>query len=312
MTLKVIDIGKDQAGINLGVIACDAAIVAICDAYVNNPYADQQVQATLRASKRLGVYQYYRNDPAEADYLVSQIRGYIGKAMVIIDAETDAPNMVAATLEAARRVQSGTGVKPVIYVPAYLLNKYDWTPLVQAGYMLWLAAYVAGEQVISGFNPPDGLLPPRWWGSCGMWQFTSTGRLPGWGGNLDLSIFYGDGKAWDSYARPVITADASTITPIKEATLSAAEVNQIIAAIKAEGQKTRDYAAALLVGEYKLADGMHPGIGLVVEENQRRLNIANAGIAKPVAAPITLTETQVQQIIAATPAATLAALKAKL
>jgi GH25 family lysozyme M1 (1,4-beta-N-acetylmuramidase) len=216
MTLNVIDIGKDQAGINLAAVPCDAVIVGVCDAFTNNPHADAQYQGARRAGKRVGVYQYFRNDPAEADYFVSQIRGYVGQAMIIIDAETDAPNMVAATLEAARRIEAGTGVKPVIYAPAYLLNKYDWSPAVRAGYMLWLAAYVAGDAVINGFNPPAGLQPPKWWVSCGMWQFTSTGRLPGWGGNLDLSQFYGNGAAWDAYTKPTITTDASSVTPIQE------------------------------------------------------------------------------------------------
>jgi GH25 family lysozyme M1 (1,4-beta-N-acetylmuramidase) len=309
MTLNVIDIGKDQAGINVAAVPCDAVIVGVCDARVNNPYADQQYQAARRAGKRVGVYQYFRNDPSEADYFVSQIRGYIGQAMIIIDAETDAPNMVAATMEAARRIEASTGVRPVIYAPAYLLNKYDWSPAVRAGYMLWLAAYVAGDQVINGFNPPNGLQPPKWWGSCGMWQFTSTGRLPGWGGNLDLSQVYGTGPAWDAYTRPVTTAQATTVTPIKEATLSAAEVTQITKYIDAAVAKVNAYTAALLLYGYNSGGVQHPGIGMVVEENQRRINTANAGIASPTPAPVALTDAQIQQIITTVPSANLAALK---
>lgn len=33
-----------------------------------------------------------------------------------------------------------------------------------------------------------------------MHQYTSTGRINGWGGNLDLSLFYGDENAWRAYA----------------------------------------------------------------------------------------------------------------
>ena len=32
-----------------------------------------------------------------------------------------------------------------------------------------------------------------------MWQWTSTGRLSGYDGNLDCDIFYGDGSTWDAY-----------------------------------------------------------------------------------------------------------------
>ena len=34
-----------------------------------------------------------------------------------------------------------------------------------------------------------------------MFQYTSTGRLPGWNGNLDFDVFYGDKSAWDKYAK---------------------------------------------------------------------------------------------------------------
>lgn len=293
MTLNVIDIGKDQAGINLASVPCDAVIVGVCDARVNNPYADAQYQAARRAGKRVGVYQYFRNDPAEADYFVSQIRGYVGQAMIIIDAETDAPNMVAATLEAARRIEAGTGVKPVIYAPAYLVSKYDWSPAVKAGYMLWLAAYVAGYAVINGFNPPNGLQPPKWWGTAGMWQFTSTGRLPGWGGDLDLSQFYGNGKAWDAYTKPAVAGQSTTVTPIQEQDmpLTATDLQ----------------AVARAVWGYRNSASKDP-----FDMHQALINAA-----KPApAAPVTLTDAQVtalaDQLRAALPAATLEAFKAQI
>ena len=37
---------------------------------------------------------------------------------------------------------------------------------------------------------------------CMMRQYSSHGRLPGYGGNLDLNKFYGDASAWDKYANP--------------------------------------------------------------------------------------------------------------
>jgi len=319
VTLNVIDIGKDQAGINLAAVPCDAVIVGVCDARVNNPYADAQYQAARRAGKRVGVYQYFRNDPAEADYFVSQIRGYVGQAMIIIDAETDAPNMVAATLGAAQRIEAGTGVKPVIYAPAYLLNKYDWTPAVRAGYMLWLAAYVAGDAAINGFNPPAGLQPPKWWGSCGMWQFTSTGRLPGWNGNLDLSQFYGNGAAWDAYTKPTITTDANSVTPIKEADmpLTPTDLQAVARAVwgyrNAASNDPCDMHQAVLnaaattpaaVWAYK-----NPEAGDATDMRQALVNAAQP-------ATVALTDQQVtnlaEQLRATLPAATVQALAQKL
>jgi lysozyme len=317
MSLNVIDIGKDQAGINLAAVPCDAVIVGVCDAFTNNPYADQQYQGARAAGRRVGVYQFYRNNPAEADYFVAQTRGYVGQAVFIVDAETDGgPAMVGAVLEAGNRVLAGTGVRPWLYVPPNLLNLYNWQPCVDAGFALWLPAYVAGYTPIYGFNPPNGLLPPKWWGQCAAWQFTSTGRLPGWNGNIDLSIFAGPGAAWDAFTQ-------------QEDTLTAADVAAINAHTDAQILALHNYVAALLVGTYTLPDPItgapvtHAGSALVVEENQRRINAANAGLVTanaalakaatvtpapapaPAPAPgaVTLTDAQAQQIAAASLAA---------
>jgi hypothetical protein len=113
----------------------------------------------------------------------------------------------------------------------------------------------------------------------------------------------------DRLARATATAQSTIVTPIKEDTLSAAEVTQIINAINADGEKTRNYNAALLVGDWSNADGKHPGIWPVVVANQRRIDALTKA---QTTAPVTLTDAQVQQVIAALPAATLAAFKAQI
>ena len=42
-----------------------------------------------------------------------------------------------------------------------------------------------------------------------MWQWTSSGRLDGYDGNLDCNIFYGDGSTWDAY----VGKSTSTVKP---------------------------------------------------------------------------------------------------
>lgn len=42
-----------------------------------------------------------------------------------------------------------------------------------------------------------------------MWQWTSSGRLNGYNGNLDCNVFYGDGKTWDAY----VGKSTSTVKP---------------------------------------------------------------------------------------------------
>lgn len=116
----------------------------------------------------------------------------------------------------------------------------------------------------------------------------------------------------DRLAR-VTTAQSTTVTPIKEATLSAAEVTQIITAVNASEARVKDYIAKLLVGTWSDADGNHPGVWPVVVANQRRIDALTKTPtpATPATVPVTLTDTQVQQILAALPAATVAAITAQ-
>jgi hypothetical protein len=111
----------------------------------------------------------------------------------------------------------------------------------------------------------------------------------------------------DRLAR-VTAAQSTTVTPIQEATLSAAEVTQIITAINASEARVKDYLAKLLVGTWSNADGDHAGVWPVVVANQRRID-ALAKTPAPAPAPVTLTDAQVAQIIAAIPAASLAAFR---
>jgi hypothetical protein len=95
--------------------------------------------------------------------------------------------------------------------------------------------------------------------------------------------------------------------------LSAAEVTQIITAVNASEARVKDYIAKLLVGTWSDADGNHPGVWPVVVANQRRIDaLAKTPTpATPATVPVTLTDTQVQQILAALPAATVAAITAQ-
>ena len=42
-----------------------------------------------------------------------------------------------------------------------------------------------------------------------MWQWTSSGRLNGYNGNLDCNVFYGDRSTWDAY----VGKSTSTVKP---------------------------------------------------------------------------------------------------
>lgn len=205
MSLKGIDVSSWQAGLNTGTINADFVIVKATEGtgYVN-PTCDPMYQAAKAAGKKVGVYHFARNSvnsaDAEADFFVKNVQGYIKQAVLVLDWE-DATHDVAWALRWLQQVEAKTGVKPLIYMSESVVNSHDWSSVANAGYGLWVAKY---RDYAADYNydmAGAGATPSvKYWPFYAMWQWSSAGRLDGWGGNLDVNEFYGDGAAWDKYA----------------------------------------------------------------------------------------------------------------
>ncbi len=217
MTLNGIDIASHQAGLNAGTIPADFVIVkATGGVGYTNPYCDGFYQAAKKAGKLLGVYHYAHEigfqgtAEQEAQFFLDNIKGYIGEAVMILDFESDNKLDVAWAKRWLDYVYAKTGIKPMFYTYSAVLNSADLSPIAKADYALWLANY--GTNQPQGYNKPN-TPAGRGFPSVAMHQYTSSGRLPGWNGNLDLNIFYGDAKAWKAYAGNKSTIAAKTTKP---------------------------------------------------------------------------------------------------
>ena len=203
--LNGIDISSYQSGMNLASVPCDFVIVKATEGttYTNPCFIGHANQA-LTLGKKLGIYHFASggNAIAEADYFVNTAKPYIGKALLVLDWEADAVSCgVAWAKQWLDRVHECTGVKPLIYMSNSVVNGHNWSSVASAGYGLWNAGYYAGYEIM-GYNPEAPIYGGLGaWGGCAIYQYTSSGRIPGWGANLDLDVFYGDGNAWDSYAK---------------------------------------------------------------------------------------------------------------
>ena len=195
--LRVVDVASHQQGIVTGSLDCDAVICKATEGtgYVN-PFCDEHYQSAKAAGKLLGVYHYASggNPEAEAEFFLDNIQGYIGEAMLVLDWESGEnaqwgnPNWCK---EFCDRVHARTGINPVVYVQNSAVDQV--ANLTDNG--LWIAQYAD--------NNPMGWVDSPWntiTVNHIMHQYTSTGRIYGWSGNLDLSIFYGDTNAWLAYA----------------------------------------------------------------------------------------------------------------
>lgn len=193
-----IDISSHQAGLNVAALWADFVIVKATedDDYVN-PYMVSQANATLGASKRLGFYHFARpgDAAAQARYFVSAVGSLRGKATLWLDWEADAvpqgPGWAKTFLDTVRAL---TGATPGIYINGSTVNGYDWSA-VAASYPLW---YAGGPDYSDyGASYSDPAVPNvSYWGAPLIHQYTEDGRLPGYGGTLDLNRLR-DRSAWD-------------------------------------------------------------------------------------------------------------------
>lgn len=210
MSLNGFDVASYQAGMNVGEVAGDFVLVKATEGIdYTNPEFNGHAKQTLSAGKKLGVYHFIRNDSdikQQADYFLMVVKSYIGKAMLVLDFENTAGSTIQnqAGVDLAKQwldyVYQKTGVRAVLYTGLSCENALDWSSVVKANYGLWIAQY-NNYNVVNGYQPRNLYGSLKHWKTAVMFQYTSTGRLLGWNGNLDFDVFYGDKIAWDKYAK---------------------------------------------------------------------------------------------------------------
>lgn len=194
-----IDVSSWQPGNIVASVPHDFAIVKSSQgAGFVSPSFKQQIEDALRTGKA-GAYHFDNGDAnwrAECDHFINTIRPYLGRIIVVWDWEASAVVAGSGRLSAILGyLHQQLGFPPVLYASG--------SPLVSAGGNataaanncgVWCANYPLGYEQM-GYRTD---LKP--YTACIIHQYTSSGRLPGYGGNLDLNQFFGDAATWDKYA----------------------------------------------------------------------------------------------------------------
>lgn len=195
--LKFIDISNWQGDIALAetLASVDAVICKATEGTdFTDAYCDGFIQTAKNSGKLWGFYHFAGADSpaAEAQFFMEQCEGYFKYGVPVLDWEGN--QSVAWVNAFVNEIHSAKGVWPIIYGNPWRFNQGGVDPNCAR----WVASYPAVSAPT--FDQASAWDCPSADGNVVAWQFCSDGRLPGYAGNLDCNLFYGDAAAWQSYA----------------------------------------------------------------------------------------------------------------
>lgn len=253
--LNGIDVSDWQRGINLNAVPADFVIAKATQgtSYVS-PDCARQVEQAAAAGKCVGTYHYISGAGAnaEADFYINNISNWVGKYMLCLDWEKNQNSQwgnEAYLEQVVKRVIQRTGIPPVIYVQRSRMAQVE--PVAKRNNCgLWIAQYPNNNATGYQSTPwNEGAY------ACAIRQYSSTGRLSGYSGNLDLNKFYGDRNAWSAYCNP---NGSHTVTPAPTPSPS--------------GESTLDLAVDVMQGVYGDGEARKKALGSRYDEVQSFIN----------------------------------------
>lgn len=199
-----IDISSYQAELNAGIVPSDFVFIKATEGtkYINPTWKEQAGQVT-QANKLLGFYHFASigNPIAEADFFISVVKDYIGKAVLVLDFEAGAINAWGnvGARQFLNRVKEKTGINPMIYMSAEVTRQFNWS-IASGNNALWVSQYAS--------MTPTGYQSEPWtdgqgygaWSSAAIHQYSSAGSLANWDGHLDLNLAYINATQWKALA----------------------------------------------------------------------------------------------------------------
>jgi GH25 family lysozyme M1 (1,4-beta-N-acetylmuramidase) len=221
-----IDVSGHQETADLRALPGDFAIIKASEGVGwADPSLAGNVTEARAGNKAIGFYHFARPNAqsgntarAEAESFLAIVTPHLKVGdRVVLDWESDDMAAVAWAKEWLDIVAAATQSKPMIYMSSSVVNAHDWSS-VESTYPLWLAMYLEG--FTGGYNAPaKERAKTEWKAGFEMWQYTSSGRLDGYGADLDLNVFFGTAELWAASAVkkvPVNPAPAPDPVPMPD------------------------------------------------------------------------------------------------
>lgn len=259
-----IDISKHQGNIDWNAVKASGINFALIKATEGVDYIDPNfttnAQGAAAAGLNIGAYHFLRAGDVQkqASQFIDAIKPYQWNYPIICDVEhaelqslgkAAITDMVVTFCEAVR----AAGYTPMVYANPYWCSTYlDMTRL--SAYDLWLAHYNVDSP--STKNPFT------------IWQYTSTGSVPGISGNVDLDFSYINYPAGEHGTTVVNTLQCDTGSPYSFGTNSS-YIYKITTAAVVAPKAVSSNSSAVTVAFYGKTSGGY----------LYRITNVNAGIA---------------------------------
>ena len=220
--MKGIDIYNGTGVVDFAKVKAAGYGFAMIKASEGHTLADASLSRNLteaaKAGLHTGVYHWFwgrstEETQQEIDFFLQRVRGCKMEMPVALDVEQAELARIGRDKLTAYIKQWLDGVKaagyfPIVYANKSWLNDYiDMTKLLE--YDIWIAQYF---DRITYTGP----------GNIGMWQYTSTGKVPGVKGNCDIDTCYRDypsiirAGGWNNYPKQEAKPDVSWDTREKK------------------------------------------------------------------------------------------------
>lgn len=257
MTMKGIDISNYQRGLDLGAIDYDFVFCKATEGTsIIHDTCDPFIQKAIEMGKLWGFYHFMANaDPvAQADFFYENCKGYFGYGVPMLDYEDYGRTGTDKAKQFLDRIYELTGVRCIVYMSRSVCTEEDWGEIAP-NHALWVAQYADNDE--TGYQDSPWLAPGTFgaWDSCAIHQYSSHGRIDGYGGLLDLDIAYMDAPAWGKFANPSGTATEPDLSSDPQGS-------------------TADLAAAVMRGEYGSGEERRNALGSRYDEVQNLINRA--------------------------------------
>lgn len=225
--LKGIDVSRWQGLINWNTVKgnVDFAIIKIGGSD-DGFYPDGQAQRNVIEARSAGLpiwfYVYLGGVHAPSEEvqhiknLVSMIGGLKAGEVVCLDWEERRPghDEVGYLTGIVEGLASAGFPPPPIYMNLNYVRTQDWKNLVTRNCALWVAAWGNNNAIPEPHEVPGSDEWPYW----AVWQYSSTGSVPGINGRVDLNQFNGTVEQFKKFGSGAVSMPAQVPIPAPAAT----------------------------------------------------------------------------------------------